>query len=145
MRRPRSRLAPTFHESSVALSALALVAATALYVSTTPRPTTGDVGARHIAPFVVACVVLAAIQAITHSVLAITRRRSATADERDRAISNAGERIGGYALAVVVFTALCTAAATDGNQWTAYVLLGGWTAAQLLEYSVELVLYRRSR
>lgn len=134
----------TYHEKSTFLSALSLLIGSAVYLALAPIDGGPDVDARHVVIAALACAAVAIFQAVTQAVVVLRAGRS-DLDERDKEITRTGGTVGGGALAVVVFAALWTAAATDGNLRTAQVLLGGWVLAQLLEYGVILALYQRGR
>lgn len=92
--------------------------------------------------FAVAVGMLTVFSVVGHIVLAVSDRRS-TEDERDRLIALKGARVGGIVLACGVFFALCLAVMSTGNFWFSHVLLGFWVLAQLAEYLIQIVLYRR--
>ena len=142
----------SFREKSIWVMSAGLLLASVIYayaVSSVNQAMQADVAwqAMRILPpmvflFATAVGLLTVFAVIGHIVLAVSDRRGAE-DERDRQIGLKGARAGGIVLAVGVFSALCVAVISTGNFWFSHVLLGFWVLAQLAEYGVQIVLYRR--
>lgn len=142
----------SFREKSIWVMSAGLLLASVIYayaVSSVNLAMQADVAwqAMRILPpmvflFAAAVGLLTVFAVITHVVLAIADPKSAE-DERDRMIGQKGAQWGGTVLAVGVFCALCVSVMSTGNFWFSHVLLGFWVLAQLAEYVVQIVLYRR--
>lgn len=93
---------------------------------------------------IVATVVLAGLTAGTHVLLALFDPRGANeTDERDRTIAGRSGQVGGWVLAIAVFTGLVLAMAEVHHLVIANTLLGLWVLAEIVEAGVTVVLYRR--
>ena len=132
----------SFHEKSLWLMLVSLVAAFGVYFASALPGAGPDVQPHQVALFAVMVGVLVATQVAGHIVIALVDRRTET-DERDHLIELKGTRNGAYVLAAGVFFALCTALVTQGNFVFMHVLLGSWVVAQIVEIVSELALHRR--
>lgn len=132
----------SFHEKSLWLLLISLVAVFGIYFATVLPTQTSHVSPDQVAAFTAAVVLLVLLQVIGHTILAIVERRQQV-DERDRLIALKGTRNGAFVLGSGVFLALCTAVATDGNFAFTHVLLGAWVAAQAVDIATQLYLQRR--
>lgn len=97
-------------------------------------------------PLIIAAVFpLAILAAFSQTVLALFSPRDAMRahDERDRLIAMRSGNIGGWVLAVTVFTGIVLAMMEASMVVVANALLAGWVLAQLTEYLTTAVLYRR--
>lgn len=132
----------SFRERSLWLMLICLLAVFGFYFATVLPSTAVDVKPEHVAPFVLAVVVLVITQVAGHIVIALIDRRAGE-DERDRLIELKGTRNSAYVLATGVFSALCAAMLTKGNFVFIHVLLGAWVLAQVVEIVSQLLLQRR--
>ena len=132
----------SFHEKSLWVTFVGLLAAFGWYFGRVLPAASVDVMPPQVGTFVMAVVLLVMTQVAGHTVIAIVDRRPET-DERERLIQLRGTRNGAYVLAAGVFLSLCTAVLTEGNFRFAHVLLGSWVMAQLVETGSQLVLHRR--
>ncbi|HWL42347.1 MAG TPA: hypothetical protein VNQ73_05340 [Ilumatobacter sp.] len=93
---------------------------------------------------IVAVVPLAVLAAFSHIILALLNPKEANAnDERDRLITLRAERIGGYILAVGVFTGITLAMVEVAWLYIANALMLAWVLAEVTEGTTKVVLYRR--
>jgi hypothetical protein len=132
----------SFQEKSLWVQLVGVAAAFSGYFALVLPTGSPVVLPRQIVLFVVAVALLAIVQVVAHVVLAIVDRRTGT-DERDRSIELRGARAASYVLASGVFFALCAAVVVPGNFLFTHLLLGFWVLAQLVEFGVQLALYRR--
>ena len=93
---------------------------------------------------ILAVVPLALLVAFSHIVLAILNPKEANAyDERDRLITLRAERLGGYVLAVGVFTGLVLAMIELRSFYIANALLLAWVLAEITDNAAKIVFYRQ--
>ena len=93
---------------------------------------------------VVAIAPLAILAAVSHVALAVASPKEANAyDERDRLISRRGDQVGGYVLAVGVFTGVVLAMVEASPFYIAHALLLAWVVAEVGGEATRIVLYRR--
>jgi hypothetical protein len=93
---------------------------------------------------IVATVPLIILAAVSHIVLAVANPKEANAyDERDRQITQRAEQIGGYVLAVGVFTGIVFAMVELPPFFIAHELLLFLVLAQITDYVGKIVRYRR--
>lgn len=93
---------------------------------------------------IIATIPLALLASLSHIVLALVNPRAANLeDERDRIIAIRGEQVSGYVLAVGIFAGLVLAMAEQPHFYIAHALALGWVVAQIIEYMMVIVLYRR--
>lgn len=132
----------SFHEKSLWLMSVSLLAFAGLYFGMTLPQSGADVMPHQMVRFVGALILMVVTQVIGHVAIAIGDRRSTT-DERDRLIELRGRRNGSYVLAVGVSISILTALATKGNFLFTHLLLAFWIFAQVVEYVSQIVLHRR--
>lgn len=132
----------SFHEKSLWLMSVSLLAFAAFYFGTALPQSNADVVPQQILRFVCALTLMVAVQVIGHVIIAIRDRRSNT-DERDWLIELRGRRNGSYVLAVGVSMSLLAALCIKGNFLFTHLLLAFWIFAQLVEYVSQIVMHRR--
>jgi hypothetical protein len=137
----------TFQEKSVLINVVALVIGAIAYAALViPLATGVPVDEVAYQPLmIVAVVLLTVIVVIGHVVVAVARPAEASAgmDEREKLIGWRGQTVGGYVLAVGVFTAICLAMAEVPWFWIANVLAAMWVLAEVVAGLVKLALFRR--
>lgn len=90
-------------------------------------------------------VIVTILAATSHALLALVFRSQANAnDERDQLVALRSERIAGYVLALGVCAGIGLAMAQVDTFWIAQALIASLVAAEVLEGTVKVVLYRRS-
>jgi hypothetical protein len=132
----------TFREKSLWLVGISLSLVFGGYFWQVLPASAANVLPDQIGLFPVAVLVLVALQAVGHALLAIGDRRTES-DERDHRINLIGERNGWLVLATGVFLSLCLAVFTEGNFLFTHVLLAFWVLASLVSIGTSLWLYRR--
>jgi hypothetical protein len=137
----------TFSEKSVLVNVVALVVGALAYAALViPLALGTPVDQIAYQPLMVVAVVLLVVIVVAgHVVVAVTRPAEATAgmDERERLIGWRGQSVGGYVLAVGVFTAICLAMVEVPWFWIANVLAAMWVLAEVVAGLVKLTLFRR--
>lgn len=132
----------SFQEKSLWCMLVGLLGAFAFYFTAVFPTNSTNVMPQQVVLFTLAVVLLVITQIVGQILIALVDRRNQV-DERDRLIGLKSSRNGSYVLATGVFMALCSALVTEGNFLFVHVLLGFWVAAQLVEISSQLYLYRR--
>ena len=92
--------------------------------------------------FVGTVVLMVALLVAGHVVAAIASRRE-DRDERDRLIGWRAESNSSWVLAVGVFAAITAMLFSINNVWIAHLLLLSMFLSQVLDYTLQLVYYRR--
>jgi hypothetical protein len=137
-----------FREKSAWLMALSLVIASAAYVVvvTSMSNAAGRLVPPLIPLVVVFTVVLTALAAGSHIVIALLFPKDAVAatDERERTISQRASAWSGYVFAAGVALALGQYLFVRSGDVLFYLVFGSWVLAQLSEYVFEITFYRRA-
>jgi uncharacterized membrane protein len=131
----------SFQEKSIWLTLAANAAVYAFYFWRALAIGDGD-PARVGALFGEVVVLLIAIMAVGHAVLAI-RHRPERKDERDQRVATKAARNAYYVLASGGFCALGVAALSVGTFWYAHALLAALVLAEITKGASQLVYYRR--
>jgi len=136
-----------FREKSAWLMAitLGLVAAGYAFVVVNMSNAMGQLVPPLLPLVVVFTVVLAALAAGSHIVIALLAPKDAVAaaDERDRGISARAGAWSGYVFAVGVASGLGHYLLARNGDVLFYCVFGSWVLAQLSEYAFAIALYRR--
>jgi hypothetical protein len=139
----------TFHEKTLWLLFLSLIAVFGSYFFQVLQTPPVDVTVEHVGMFIGVVVLLVILQiagailiAIAGAIAGAPTNRHET-DERDKLINLKSTRNGAYVLATGVFFSLCAAIATQGNFAFTHLLLAFWVLAQLVETGSQLYHYRR--
>lgn len=136
----------TFPERSAVATIVALVATFGTYVLVLSFGVDRSVDDFVYKPLLIlTVVVLVAIMAVSHSLLAIVSPSAANAfDERDRWISQRADQLGGVLLGGVVLGVVGLTVFEVAHVLIANALLLGLVFAQLASEITKLLLYRRS-
>jgi hypothetical protein len=136
-----------FREKSAWLMAFVLGLTSAGYFATVAA-ISKEIG--HLVPpllplIVIFTVVLAALAAASHIVIALLALKDAVApaDERDRAIGARAGAWSGYVFACGVALGLTHYLFIRNGDVLYYCVFGSWVLSQLSEYAFEIMLYRR--
>ena len=132
----------TFQEKSLRLMFLAVLLLFGGYFAIALPHATIDVSPPHIVLFTVVVVLLVAVAVAGHVVMVVLRRPE-EADERHRLIELRGQAGASYVLGVGVLASIFCALLVEGNFWSTHLLLGALVLAQLTEYGIQLLIYRR--
>ena len=112
------------------------------YILATASEEVADVAYKPL--LILATVPVAIIAAVSHVVLAVRAPKDANQhDERDRLVSQRGDQLSAYVLAVGVFTAIVLAMFELRSFYVVNGLMLFWVAAEVAGHSRRLVLYRR--
>ncbi len=137
----------SFHEKSLCLLLLSLLAAFGAYFASVLPAASANIAPIDVVKFTLATATLALAQVLGHIVLGVIHRRELAGrvqtDERDQAIGAPSAQVASHVLAAGVFTALCVAVWVPGNFAFAHVLLAFWVLAQATELAAQLVMQRR--
>ncbi len=137
----------SFQEKSALAIIGALVVVYGVYFALVVRISLAstEVGGIAYKPLLILSVVpLAVLAAVSHIVLALRNPKEANAyDERDRLITLRAERLGGYVLAVGVFTGVVLAMFELRPFYIANTLMLVWVLAEIADNAAKVVLYRR--
>lgn len=101
-----------------------------------------DVLAAYVPLFVLAVLVIIAINVVGHVVIAIVSRPQGR-DERDRVIAWRSEHHSSWLLAVGVLTAITGLVVAVPSVWIAHLLLLSLFLAELLGFALRIYFYRR--
>ncbi len=94
---------------------------------------------------ILAAIAFTVVMAVSHTVLAVLAPHDAnTLDERDRAVTQRADQVGGVVLGVVVLAVISLTVVETAHVYIANALLLGLVVAQLASETTKLWLYRRT-
>lgn len=132
----------SFHEKSLWLMSMSLLAFSGIYFGTVLPQSSVDVMPQQMFRFTGALILMVVAQTIGYVVIALRDRRF-NSDERQGLIELKGRRNSNYVLVAGVSISLFAALATKGNFLFTHILLAFWIFAQLVDYVSQIMLHRR--
>lgn len=137
----------TFLEKSAWVMIAALVVSGALYTKAVLAMSAaiGGIAPPNVGLIVAATIVIIVIAIIGHTVAALANTSDANApeDERDRMVAWRAGNTSSYILSISVMLGLSIYAVTGAGNLLFHVLVGGLVLAQIAEYALTILFYRR--
>lgn len=137
----------TFLEKSAWVMIAALFVSGALYTKAVLVMTSamGEIAPPNVGLIIGVTIVIIVIAIFGHTVAALMNTSDANApeDERDRMVAWRAGNTSGYVLSISVMLGLSLYAITGAGNLLFHVLVGGLVFAQIAEYALTILFYRR--